>query len=78
MFRALTVDMAARYLKSGRNYLRTSNGGRPHRQIHFEMPVEEAREWRRQVIAVLKRESRLSGNVVTLRSVSRTASHKIC
>ena len=57
MLKALTVNMAARCLKNGRDYLRTSNGGRPHRQVHFETPLEEAMAWRRQLIAALKQEA---------------------
>lgn len=56
----LTVETAAQYLRTGRTYLRTGNGGRPHRHIHFDMPTELATEWRRQLIATLKREPRIA------------------
>lgn len=78
VLKTLTVDTAARYLTSGRNYLRTRNGGRPHRQIHFEMSAEEAKRWRARLIAVVKRESPLSGHKTTLKTVSRTAGQAIC
>src|SRR5581483_156914 len=55
LLQRLTVLTAARYLKNGRDYLRTGNRGRPHRQIHFEMPGETASEWRRELIATLKK-----------------------
>ena len=55
LLQRLTVLTAARYLKNGRDYLRTGNRGRPHRQIHFEMPGQTASEWRRELIATLKK-----------------------
>ena len=75
---ALTVGTAARYLTSGRDYLRTSNSGRPHRQIHFEMPAEKAKEWRRQLIAALKQESRLARDVPSFKPDSRASAHASC
>ena len=55
MLRGLTVDTAAQYLKTGRDYLRTGNGGRPHRHIHFRMPTELATAWRRELIRRLEK-----------------------
>jgi len=51
--RALTVDTAARWRGRDR-YLRTRNRFRPHRQIRFEMPTDQARIWREALIAALK------------------------
>lgn len=53
--RALTVDEAAS--RGGRSHLRTLNRHRPHRQIRFEMPTDEAGEWRDALIAALREQS---------------------
>jgi hypothetical protein len=52
----LTVGKAAAFLKSGRDYLRVANrsGRNVHRQIHFDMPADEAIAWRDSLIAALK------------------------
>jgi hypothetical protein len=50
--RALTLENST--LWGGRSHLRTANRHRPHRQIRFEMPIEEANDWRDSLIAALK------------------------
>lgn len=54
--RSLTVDVAAKWLRSGRSYLRVKNksGRNVHRQIHFDMPAEQAEKWRADLMAALR------------------------
>jgi hypothetical protein len=54
--RTLTVGTAAAFLKSGRDYLRVANssGRNVHRQLRFDMPSNEAGQWRDALIAALK------------------------
>ena|SRR5271165_5519350 len=58
--RALTVGMAASFLKSRRDYLRVANisGRNVHRQLRFDMPSEEANRWRNELIVALKEATR--------------------
>lgn len=52
----LTVETAAALLASRRNYLRTvnSSGRNLHRQIRFDMPLDQASEWRHRLISALR------------------------
>jgi hypothetical protein len=54
--RSLTVNTAARFLKSKRSYLRVVNksGRNVHRHIRFMMPSDKAVEWRDELIHALK------------------------
>lgn len=51
--RALTLDTAARCRLRGRS-LRTKNPFRPHRQIRFDLPADEASRWRDELFEVLR------------------------
>ena len=57
---ALTVGVAASFLKSGRDYLRVANssGRNVHRQLRFDMPSEGANRWRDALIVALKEATR--------------------
>jgi hypothetical protein len=53
----MTVRKAASLAKSGRDYLRVANksGRNVHRQIRFDMPANDARRWRDELIEALKK-----------------------
>lgn len=72
--RALTVDMAAARLASGRHYLRVANvsGRNVHRQIHFDMPVAEAVRWRDHLISALQACDNSRKDISTKERASRT------
>lgn len=62
VLKGLTVDKAAKALKSGRDYLRVVNGsGRNvHRQVRFEIASDDATTWRASLISALKHATRAS------------------
>jgi|ERR1035437_6538367 hypothetical protein len=53
-FQKITVLTSAS--RGGRDHLRAANksGRNVHRQIHFDMPADEASKWREELIAALK------------------------
>jgi hypothetical protein len=57
--RVLTVGTAAHW--GGRSHLRTLSLFRPHRQIRFKMPTDEASKWRDSLVAALRKRHRRRG-----------------
>jgi len=57
--RRLTVKLAGKETKSGRHHLRTENrsGRNVHPVIRFNLPLEEAIKWRKNLICALMRRS---------------------
>lgn len=53
--RSLTIDVAGAMTRNGRNHLRTTNrsGRNLHPEIRFDLPSDQARAWRRNLISVL-------------------------